>query len=620
MNPVQTYPRVDALASGEFTRRIHPVVLLASAAIILRLIIFLGRGAYVAFDEGWYLLLGTNLMSGDGYTLSGLRHTVLSPLFPILAGSLSTIVRDPVWAGRIVAAVFAGLLVWPCWHIFHRLGGDSTAWIACIVIAAVPTLAPFAAPYWIGWDLWVGAEPLLHFFLFAGIALALRAYERGSALDWTAAGCTFALAYLARPEAILFFGFAALWLGIAAVRARNRLVLHGVAFILAFVMTAAPYWLYLHDTLDRWAISGRVVQLPTLRSSSPSQGQRAASTIEVMLWENDQRSYMLRLYGLDASATRLSSSYWGVPRERAVTAVTPRSAAPGGAASAAADTADGAPTAALRAAQEQPAARPASPVAPATDRPTRLQLYLRSLGVIMPLFLWPVVLMGLLGYRRTWRMDLLVAMPFVAVSFAIARIVAVDPRTQLFIVPLAAYYAARGILLLGSLIDRRLPSGTLRQGFVARAAVVVLVASFLATEARWVYLGITLGSPHHLVGAANRTTAAALRDIVPPDQPVMSWHPALALYADRDWRVLPHAAFPDVVTYANAIRSEYMVLSAYYPSPLTFEQMTREYLVLHLPPGTAAQGGHLRVELSDAGSSFMLGRVTSSQVSPSTTR
>jgi len=60
-------------------RSVRALTLLTVAAIALRLLMFLGRGDYVAFDEGWYLLLGRNLLNGDGYTLAGLRHTVLSP-------------------------------------------------------------------------------------------------------------------------------------------------------------------------------------------------------------------------------------------------------------------------------------------------------------------------------------------------------------------------------------------------------------------------------------------------------------------------------------------------------------------------------------------------------------
>src|SRR5690606_22536593 len=91
-----------------------------------------------------------------------------------------------------------------------------------------------------------------------------------------------------------------------------------------------------------------------------------------------------------------------------------------------------------------------------------------------------------------------------------------------------------------------------RPGFGRAAVLSIIIALFLVTEARWVYLGRSLGSPHHLVGSANRAVAETLDDFMPPDAPVMSWHPALALFADRDWRVLPSASMQDIVRYANA--------------------------------------------------------------------
>src|SRR5690606_22733576 len=182
------------------------LALMTLGAIALRLLMFTGRGDYVAFDEGWYLLLGRSLLSGDGYSLAGLRHTVLSPLFPILAGAMSFITGDIIWAGRVVAALCAGLLVVPCWFLFRRLADEGTAWIGCLIVIAVPTLAPFTVPFWIAWDLWVGAEPVLHLFLYGGLALALRAHDTRRVRDWLLAGLAFALAYLARPEAILVLG------------------------------------------------------------------------------------------------------------------------------------------------------------------------------------------------------------------------------------------------------------------------------------------------------------------------------------------------------------------------------------------------------------------------------
>ncbi|HSK19340.1 MAG TPA: glycosyltransferase family 39 protein [Longimicrobiales bacterium] len=608
MIPVDTAPApVEAMPAAHSRWRAvlsgRPVLWLTLAAIALRLVIFLGRGDYVAFDEGWYLLLARSLFDGQGYSLTGLRHVTLSPLFPILAGAVAELIGDPIRAGRLVAAVAAGLLVWPCWSIFNRLTDRRTAWLACVFVAVMPALAPFAAPYWIGWDLWVGAEPLLHVFLFAGIALALRGWREQRTADWAAAGLALALAYLARSEAILPFGMLGLLLTARALWLRTpRAMLNVAVLALAFAVTAAPYWLYLHDAMGRWTITGRGVEVVVPRratdaataAESPPPGS-AATGIERMLWEEGQRSYMYSLYALDASATHLASSYWGIPDEDAA-ATQARNAAVE-------------PTA-PRAGSPAPVADAASPAAAQNDTlPGRWTLYVRALTTAIPWYLWPFIGVGLFGMRRAWRDELVVAVPLVLTSVAIARIVAADPRTQLFIVPLAAFYAARGVTMFGAFVDDRIRDGSLRRGFVATATAAILAFVLLATEARWVYLGLSLGSPHHLVGSANRRMGEALRDIVPEHEPVMSWHPAIALYARRDWRVLPHASFDNVVRYANATDTRFLVLSQYYPPQGILGELPREHLVLDIPPGAAAAGGQFRLELSDAGTSHMFGTV-----------
>ena len=628
--PVEVRPHTAGRWRATFSA--HPVLWLTLAAIALRLLIFLGRGDYVAFDEGWYLLLARSLFDGQGFSLTGLRHVTLSPLFPILAGVVAELIGDPIRAGRLVAAVAAGMLVWPCWSIFTRLADRRTAWIACVFVAVMPALAPFAAPYWIGWDLWVGAEPLLHVFLYAGIAFALRGWREQRTTDWALAGVALALAYLARSEAILPLGILGLMLAARALWLRTpRAMLNVAALALAFAVTAAPYWFYLHDALGRWTITGRGVEVVVPRraadaatgAESPPPGS-AATGIERMLWEEGQRSYMYSLYALDASATRLASSYWGIPNDPGASGPPPRNAAdrvvplradstpqPGDAASAA-PAADPAGSVATT-----PVAGSAAPVADAASSasaqngtlPGRWTLYIRALATAIPWYLWPFIGFGLFGARRAWRDELMVAAPLVLTSVAIARIVAADPRTQLFIVPLAAFYAARGVFMFGAFVDDRVRDGSVRRGFVATATAAILALVLLATEVRWVYLGLSLGSPHHLVGTANRRMGEALRTIVPEHEPVMSWHPAMALYARRDWRVLPHASFDNVVRYANATDTRYVVISQYYPPQGILGELPREHLVLDIPPGAAAAGGQFRLDLSDAGTSHMFGTV-----------
>src|SRR5690606_7176895 len=226
--------------------------------------------------------------------------------------------------------------------------------------------------------------------------------------------------------------------------------------------------------------------------------------------------------------------------------------------------------------------------------------------VVVPWYVWPFVGLGLFGRRRDPHGELLVAVPVVLTSVAIARIVAADPRTQLFIVPLVLLFAARGIHRLGDGADGALAPDRLRPGFARRAVFAIVVAVFFATSLRWMYMGATLGSPHHLVGAANREVGSALQRRVPPDEPVMSWHPAIAIYADRDWRVLPLASLPEIVRYANAVGSEYIAFAPYYPGPRLLDDEPDLHVLLRVPAGTGPVTDGWQLRLEETGGPFVL--------------
>lgn len=612
--------------------RKHPLLFLAVGAIALRLILFLGRDGYVAFDEGWYLLLGRNLFHGRGYTLSGLQHVTLSPLFPILAGALDRISDHPIWAGRIVAALTAGLLVVPCWYLFRRLAGRRVAFIGAAVVAVMPSLAPFVTAFWIGWDLWVGSEPLLHLAAYAGLALLVAGRVRRNGWLFALAGVTLGLAYLARGEGILIFGLATLALAVHALWRRDAPQLaRTLLLVAAFMVTAAPYWVYLHGLLGQWTITGRSIT-PTSAVAAASREQRPAAsrTIERMLWQGQEAPYVRTLFALDPSGTHLANGYWGVPRAtRDTVANGPAGTAAGSDASAVAapgtgraGTTTAAPAGRLptiseaaggvgtaspdsEAAAMEPAADSAAAQsarvpaavgsAPAAGPLSGLVLYLRAINRIVPWLLWPVLALGVLLPRRRPRFDeLMVAGAIVGTSAVIALTVAIDPRTQLIVVPLAAFYIARGLHALGLGIDRSRNSEQTRagigprRGFGRRLAVALVVVVLLAVSVRRLYFSLSLGSPHNVVGDANHRIGRMLDRRLPADAVVMSWHPAIALYAHRDWRVLPLASLGRILTYANANHIRYIVLSDYYPAPPIVQQFKQRYLVLDVPPFTGA--------------------------------
>lgn len=603
------------------------VLLLTAGAIALRLVLLLGRGDYLAFDEGWYLLLARSLFTGDGYSLIGFPHTALSPLFPALAGALGAAIDSWVWGGRIVAAIAAGLVVLPAWAVFRRLADERVAFIAVILVAVLPSLAPFTVPFWIGADLWVGAEPLLHLFLYTGVALWLRADEgsrngpdddapadrdapaghdapadhdagpdRDAAaepgrvarlLPWVGAGAAFGLAFLARPEAIITWGILGLAaLGLAAA-GRSPRRLSGAALMgVGFLIFAIPYWSYIHDVSGQWSITGRGVALPAVSTGAGAARSDAARTVERMLWEDDE-AYRERLYGLDATGLRLRSSYWGVPQQ-----------APGGT------------TGTTTNPGPRQAAAPAQNATRQTSGPAPGALYIRSMGQILPLLLWLFVFLGAIRPRApgTARREVPVAGALIGTSIAIAAVVAVDPRTQLFLVPLLALYAARGFAFVEETVQERLPESELRPGFAELVLVAVAVVWLLGINARRLQLSLSLGSPHHIVAEQNRAVAEELDALLDSDGPVASWHPAIAVYADRDWRVLPYAELPGIIRYLHAAGADALVLSAYYPPDLGVEDLGTRYLVLPVPD-TEGQRRDWRLRVLQGDTIRALGRL-----------
>lgn len=565
-----------------------PALWLALGAVVLRLLMFLGRGDYVAFDEAWYLILGRNLWSGHGYSLSGLRHVALSPLFPLVAGGTGRLVGDTVWGGRIVAAVAAGLLVLPCWSLFRRLGGRRVALLGCAIVAVLPSLAPFVTPELVGWDLWVGAGPLFMLFVFTGIAAILAAVSRRapagrSLVLWAAAGAAFGLAFLDRPEALIAAPLVVL--AAMVLSTRRPIALAGaVVCAVGFLVPTAPYFLYLHDALGRWTLTGRGVPVGTQAVNRVIRRAGAAGdgTVESMLWDGNQGAYAAWLYHLDPSATRMADPYWGVPpRGSAGAPVTApaRPAPPPRMEQPTASAADS-PAAAVPSVARTPAAPP--PQRPSLLR--RLGFFANALGTVLPLFLWPLALAGLVGAGRRRRAEAIAFVPLAVTSAAVSLVFAVDPRTQLFLAPALAWYTASGAWLLARFIARR-AGPALRRDFLLLVLGGSAVALLLGIDARRLLLGLGGDAVHQVIGSANREVGSTLRRLVPPGESVMSWSPAPAVWAGRDWRPLPIASMADVMTFAAATHTHWIVFTTLNPSPLSREQMPKAFLIARVLPG-----------------------------------
>ena len=554
-------------------RRVAAILL---AALALRLVLLVARGDYIVYDEGYYLLLARSLRAGQGFALNGLPHVALSPLQPVLVALISAAGVPDLWASRLLAAVCGSLLVLPVAALGRRAGGPRVALAAAAFTAASPALMSFV-PFFPGesWNLYFGSEPLFLLLAFGAVAAAARA-EEGNWRWWLATGLLAGASYLARAEGAVLAGtlLVVLALGLALRRRGTAAWRHFALAACAASLVAAPYLLYLHSTLGRWAVSGRVQAASEAGEDAPSAvqgGRSGGQVLDAFVWQGHPDAFLQALYGLDPGGTRMASQYWGVHREPAHAAPAPGPAEPAAAVGAAAA---GVPT-----------------------RRGAAEVWRRGLAAVVPWWLAALALAGLvLGSRA----ELGWVVPLAACALLPSLLTYVEPRSLLPLAPLAAVYAAVTAMWIAGRVERRwkpAPGGI--------AALVAL--ALLAPAGRDLVRAWPQTTPLQQVATARRAVGEYLAQHLPPDSIVMSWHPAIAAWASRPWRVLPYASFARIADYARAEQVAAIVFSRFEPSPLP--QPPRAFTIVLPDGGGTAAGSRIEVHPVDETPLLFVGRL-----------
>jgi len=238
-------------------RVFHPtVVALVAATVLLRIGLSFTLPRTIKADESYYLLLGYNLLAGNGFTYSGYPELHFTPLYPIVAGLFHLLIGDFETASNLVYALSGGLLLFPVFAMARRIYGVHTAWLAAALMAIFPALTVNVL-YWGSLT-----EPLYLSLLYGGLALLLVGLEDDRLEMLAGAGALLGLAYLTRPEAVVYFGvfviFAWIW-WLKGVKCGIRRTWFALgSFVLPFVVLAVPYIWYLHVHTGQWLISGKV--------------------------------------------------------------------------------------------------------------------------------------------------------------------------------------------------------------------------------------------------------------------------------------------------------------------------------------------------------------------------
>jgi 4-amino-4-deoxy-L-arabinose transferase-like glycosyltransferase len=208
-----------------------------ATALVLRLVWIHYWPLSIESEGVYYARIAENLLSGRGYV--GAREAgkqlLYPPLYPGLIAFATAFVRNSELAGRIVSAVCGSLWIIPLMFITRSAFDETSGVIVGIMAAIGPPMIAISGT--------VQSEPVYLVFQATGIFFALQVWPNLSKWACYLAGISFGIAYLARPEAIIYVALTALFIFLSGrVGLRLRAV---VRLALAFGLTILPYvtWL-----------------------------------------------------------------------------------------------------------------------------------------------------------------------------------------------------------------------------------------------------------------------------------------------------------------------------------------------------------------------------------------
>lgn len=236
-------------------REFWMLVAIVIASLLLRTIL-IRVDRIVRWDEPDYLILGRNLFTGQGYTVSGRPELHYAPLFPVVTGLLYPLTGDMKLNSDICFIVFGTLTLLPVYWLAKRLFGLRVGLMCITFLCFFPALTAAV----LSWGTML--EPLYLFLLYGALCAVWSAWERQSLWAYLAAGALFGLAYLTKPEALVYVGLMFFLLLLAALWRRRlfawRTVLALLTGVLAFVVVISPYIAFLYRHTGHFMVTGKL--------------------------------------------------------------------------------------------------------------------------------------------------------------------------------------------------------------------------------------------------------------------------------------------------------------------------------------------------------------------------
>jgi 4-amino-4-deoxy-L-arabinose transferase-like glycosyltransferase len=227
---------------------IGAILIIACAALSL---FFWNRDSFIGTDGYRYAVVGANFISGQGYTYAQIPHLVFHPLYPILIGLVSLLVSNLETAAYVASLLphlaLVPVLFWLTGFFFDR---RLWRWAAVALVTLHPDILRMSASIY--------TETLFTLLLVLMLGCALKAADREAPranLFTGLFGLCGGLAYLTRPEGLMYFAAIGGWLLI--VRRDKITMIRLVAAVLVACLIGGPWVMYLSSHFDRPALTGK---------------------------------------------------------------------------------------------------------------------------------------------------------------------------------------------------------------------------------------------------------------------------------------------------------------------------------------------------------------------------
>jgi 4-amino-4-deoxy-L-arabinose transferase-like glycosyltransferase len=210
----------------------------------------------IRWDEPDYLWLGKSLLTGGGYTIVGVPELHYTPLLPILSGAIYVLTGDPELGTSAWYVLLGALVILPVYDLARRIYGRPVARLAAILVALFPGLSS-AVLYW-----GTMTEPLFVFWIYCALWAVIVALDERKLWAYAAAGASVGLAYLSRPEGIVWALALGIFLLLVWIRRRRlwrwRTLAQAAVYMALLIVLAAPYAAYMHAHTGKWMATGKL--------------------------------------------------------------------------------------------------------------------------------------------------------------------------------------------------------------------------------------------------------------------------------------------------------------------------------------------------------------------------